>query len=395
MQATAKRQAPRASDLYLQAEGFLDQSNKAESVDKAIALYRQSLEQEPDFAAAHAGLCQAYWRKYRETRDPQHIENALKSGHRAVELNDREAPPHICLGFIFASTGQLDKAVTAFRAALKLDPENADGYRGLARAHETAGQLDKAEKAYNQAIQLRPKEWIGYSHLGVFYYRHGRYTEAGKMFRKIRKLAPENYVGPRLLGGLYLAKGQYAKAEQVLKEGLEIRQHASIQNNLASVYYFKNRYAEAARLMEKAIKSRPNDHLYWSNKADILRATGDSEGEARSASEKAIELAEKALDVTPNDGELLSDLALHYAKISNTKDALGKIERALKIEPNNKDVLLNAILVYERTGKRARALQVVKETITRGFPAVEIRRHPALAKLRSDPEYRRLMHGRK
>jgi tetratricopeptide (TPR) repeat protein/class 3 adenylate cyclase len=386
--------APRAYDLYLQAEGYLRQSDKGESANSAIALFRQSLEQDPNYPAAHAGLCIAYWRKYQQTREPERVEEARKSCDRAIELNDQIAAAHVYLGTIFAGTGQADKAVKEFRKTLALDPVNADAYRGLAGTYETTGKLDEAETVYKHAIELRPSQWIGYSYLGVFYYRHGRYPEAEPVFRRILDLAPGNYTGSRLLGGLYLEMGRYNEAAKVLENAVSIRPTAPIYNNLANVYYFQKRYKEAAGLMDKAIALRPNDYLYWSNLADIYSATTASAGKARSTYEKTIELAQKALAVNPNDGEVLSDLAVCHAKTSDRTHALAEIERAQQLARANNNVLQNAIIVYEITGNRDQALRAIEDILKKGYPVEEIRRRPELADLRKDPKYKRLIPDR-
>jgi tetratricopeptide (TPR) repeat protein len=382
---------PRAYDLYLQAQGYLQRSDNTASLDRAISLFEQALKQDPNFAAAHASLGRAYWRRYQDTREPQWMEKARNSCSRAIALNDLSAPAHVYLGQISASTGHSDQAVVEFRKALALDPVNAEAYRGLAGTYDTAGETDEAETVYKHAIDLRPNQLINYSYLGAFYYRHGRYSEAEPIFRRILELSPDNYVWSRLLGSLYTAMDRYDEAAKVLETALAISPNAANYNNLANVYYFQKRYKEAAGLMAKALALTSNDYRYWSTLADIYSATPDTAQKARTTYLQALKLAQQELAVNPNDGEVLSDIAVYRARTSDKTGALADIERALQLAGNDKDVVQSAVMVYEITGDRDRALHALEGALKKGYPVEEIRRQPGLAALRKDPRYRRLI----
>ena len=60
---------PAAYDFYLQGRGYLRDYQKPESIDSAITVFTKALDQDPDYALALAGLGEAYWQKYRLTRD--------------------------------------------------------------------------------------------------------------------------------------------------------------------------------------------------------------------------------------------------------------------------------------------------------------------------------------
>ena len=67
-----------AYNAYVQAVGYLAHYDIAENVDKAIELFPQAIREDPRYALAHAGLGEAYWRKYQRTTDPP-----LKLGSRS------------------------------------------------------------------------------------------------------------------------------------------------------------------------------------------------------------------------------------------------------------------------------------------------------------------------
>ena len=62
-QALAERQdtQPAAYEAYIRGRGYLQEYEKPENIDNAIAEFQQALKIDPKYAPAYAGLGQAYW----------------------------------------------------------------------------------------------------------------------------------------------------------------------------------------------------------------------------------------------------------------------------------------------------------------------------------------------
>ena len=159
---------PDAYDLYAQGTGYLQRYDVAQNVDHAITLFNAALEQDNRYALAQAGLGEAYWRKYEQTKDPQWADQAKKSSTAAIGLNDKLAQVYVTLGMIETGTGDYDQAIETLQRALQLDPLNADAYRELAKAYERLGRLKEAESTYLNAKVVRSNYWATHNELGGF-----------------------------------------------------------------------------------------------------------------------------------------------------------------------------------------------------------------------------------
>ncbi len=137
---------PAAYDFYLQGRGYLQDYVKPENVDNAINVLNSALKKDPAFAAANAGLGEAYWRKYELTHDKKWIAAAQENCNRGVERDSTLSAAHICLGRIFWGTGNYEKSVDEYQRAVELEPTSDAAHGGLAYAYEQLGQLDAAEK---------------------------------------------------------------------------------------------------------------------------------------------------------------------------------------------------------------------------------------------------------
>jgi len=129
---------------YLEGAPAQEAYSKArEAADRALAL-------SPDLAAAHA------------TRG-QLLLNADFDWHgaeaefrRALALAPNDANGKFNLGTLFATFGQVDRAIELTRQALATEPLRASWYNWLAAYLSALNRLDEAEQAMRRAIDLLP-----------------------------------------------------------------------------------------------------------------------------------------------------------------------------------------------------------------------------------------------
>jgi len=86
-------------------------------------------------------------------------------------------------GVIASRLGDYPKAISAFRRASALRPEDALAVLGLGNACARAGDLDAAADAYHAVIQRRPEWDDAHFNLGIVRKRQGRRAEAARSLR--------------------------------------------------------------------------------------------------------------------------------------------------------------------------------------------------------------------
>jgi serine/threonine-protein kinase len=379
---------------YLEGRGYLRRFETGENLDMAIGLFDKALELDPDFALAYAGLGEAYWEKYDDTKQPEWVERATEATERAMKLDYSLSPVHTSLGTIYLGTGQLERAVASFDRAIALDEKSDDAYRGLASAYEAQGLMEKAEATYQRAIELRPDYWRGYSWLGVLYFRQGRYEDAVREFERVIELTPENQRAYTSLGGIYHYMGRFGDAEEMMTKSVTIKPTGMGFSNLGTLYFFQGKYEEAVPMMEKAVELNPNDYLYWGNLADSYRWAKGLETKSVDAYRKAVDLALKELEVNPKNGSVIGSLATYWAKLGQKDNALRRIDQALELASENANVVFDSLLTFEIVGERERALEALEQALEHGYSFEEISREPELSRLRDDPRYQDLFKRR-
>ncbi len=382
---------PAAYDFYLQGRGYLQDYVKPENVDNAINVLNSALKKDPAFAAANAGLGEAYWRKYELTHDKKWIAAAQENCNRGVERDSTLSAAHICLGRIFWGTGNYEKSVDEYQRAVELEPTSDAAHGGLAYAYEQLGQLDAAEKTFKQAIAVRPNYWATYNWLGRFYQRHARYEDAAAMFLQVVSLAPDSFTGYYNLGGDRILQGKYAEAIPLLQRSLEIRKTANATSNLGTAYFQLHRYADAAAAFEQSTQLDPQNYVFWGNLGDAYYWAPGRRAEAAGAYGKGIALGEEELRVNPRDAQALSSLAMYHAMRGERKAALDNVDAALRLNPQSPGLLFKAGIAYQQLGETQRALEVLEKAVAAGVSPATVRDTPNFDGLRANPKFMKLI----
>ena len=380
---------PDAYDLYAQGIGYLQRYDVAQNVDHAISLFKAALERDNRYALAQAGLGEAYWRKYEQTKDPQWVEQAEKSSAAALRLNDKLAQVYVTVGMIHTGTGDYDLAIGSLQRALRFDPLNADAYRELAKAYERLGKLNEAEATYRNAIVVRPNYWVAHNELGSFYFRLGRYAEAEKEFQTVVELTPDNARGYSYLGVASLAQKRYEEAEKMFEKSVAIKPTDTAYNYLGVLYFTLARYRDAARYFELAVQMNGRDSDRWHSLAAAYQWSNQPD-KARAAFQRTAELAEMQLRTNPRDTYVLIMLADAYSMSDQPQRARELLEKALALAPSDVNEMFQASVVYEQLGDRKRALEYIARAIKGGYPRDVIEKAPSLAQLRRDPRFQGL-----
>jgi len=383
---------PAAYPLYVEGLGHLDRYDQPDNIGKAIASFQRALALDSHYGLAYVGLAEALLRRYDLLKDTQSLDAALEDCSRALAINDQLAPAHVAMGMIRAAKGENERAESEFKAALKLDPLNADAYRELATTYSAMGHADQAEATYKRAIELR-HDWSSVKQLGVFYFNNGPLSEAERCFREVIRLTPDSAKAYSNLGGTYAKMGRYADAATQLEKSISLAPTSDGYNNLGYLYYWDlENYAQAAAQFHNAIGLAPENSHFWGNLADSYRWDPTLAAKAPDTYRHAIELIEREIGVNPRDGQLHSLLATWWAALGSRKEAASEIAKALDLAPHDGKVQFHAALVYEQAGQRDLALRAVEAALKAGYPLDVIRKAPPLKALREDPRFPRLVN---
>lgn len=386
--------APGAYKAYLEGRGLLARYDVPGNVSKAIAAFRRAIAEDSDYALAHAGLAEGLWRQLLDRQEKEVAQEALVHAERAVELAPGLAITHAILGQVYGTVGRQQEAIAHLRKAIEISPANAEAPRQLAQLLAAAGRLEEAEASYVAATKSRPTDWYGHLLLGIFYFSHERFGEAEKALRNAQALTPDNDRVYLNLGSLFVRQGLYAKAEKELQRGLQVSRNtnATLFAAMANVLFYQHRYAEAVAAAEAAIELDGSKSLFWGNLGVYYHLTPGNEGKAVMAFQKAVELAQKSLEASPDDYSARANLAEYKARAGDLKGAEEELKRIP--ESGQKPRGAQVVLVHELTGHRAEAIRATTTYITTAAAMRQIKDDPDLARLWADAAFQKAVPAR-
>jgi serine/threonine protein kinase/tetratricopeptide (TPR) repeat protein len=382
---------PEAYDFYVQGRGYLYEYMVPEKVENAIALFGRALERDPAYAAATAGLGEAYWRKFLLTHDSQWVDAAIFNCKKAAERSPELAAAQSCLGRVFSGRGNYLKAAEHYHRAVELEPTSDDAYGGLATAYEHLGRPADAEQSFKRAISVRPGYWATYNWLGLFYMAHARYEDAAAMFSQVISLAPDSFTGYSNLGGVRILQGRYDEAIPLLERSLSIRPTADAHSNIGTAYFQMRRYAESAVNFEKAVNADRKNYAMWGNLGDAYYWAPGRRAESATAYSTAIALGNDDLRLNRNDAHLLSSIAMYYAMMGERKPALDNLNASLNLQAKSPDLLFNAGITYQQLGDTKEALDALEKAVSLGISSEMLRDTPNFDSLRANPRFVRII----
>jgi putative PEP-CTERM system TPR-repeat lipoprotein len=196
----------------------------------------------------------------------------------------------------------------------------------LGNVYLAQGKVDDAEKAFRKAIELEPHLIASYTNLAVIYNTQKKGDEAIVKLEEARKIAPTNLSPLMMLGMLQQQRGNVAKAQEAYTQALAINpRFAPAANNLAWLYSENGGDKEKAlQLAQMAKEVAPDDPSISDTLGWILYKRG--------VYQRALALFEESAAKLPNEPTIQYHLGLAYAKVGNRDGA----RKALSAATNTK-----------------------------------------------------------
>jgi tetratricopeptide (TPR) repeat protein/predicted membrane-bound spermidine synthase len=228
------------------AELLVDRSDDAiQSLKKALAL--------SETASAHTGLAAAL------TQQNRH-EEALVHRRAAVALNPHDAQTVVLLGTTLVRLGRWDEAFATFAEAARLRPQRTETLATWAVALEAAGRIDDALAKYEEALRARPDFAEAHFNRANLLLNLKRYDAAVAAFREYLKLRPDDADAQFNIGNsLYLGNKLEEAAEAYLEAMKLNANYVNAYLNVALIRESQGRLLEAQFYCDQLVKARPDD----------------------------------------------------------------------------------------------------------------------------------------
>lgn len=242
-----------AYKLYLTGNYYLNKRTK-DAIRKGIDYFNRSLEKDPNYALAYAGIAQGYgllagnYYINPEEGYPKEREAALY----ALKLDNKLAEAHVSLADVLSNyEWNWEGANREYRKALELNPNYATAHHWYAMALANQGLFDEAIREIKRAQQLDPLSIRINQNVGFIYYQSRQYDKAIDQTQKAIEIDSTFPYGNSNLGDCYFMTKQYDLASDAYQTEVRVTGDSTNIFLLACVDAVIGKKIEGMTLYEK------------------------------------------------------------------------------------------------------------------------------------------------
>ena len=312
-------------NLFYQKMG--DLSLECNDIESSIECYKKAYELNPSDREVLIKLA-----TINQTYFPEKVDMTIDYYNTLLEFGIDMDKIYYELGHLYLNKSDKINAVSAFKLAQELNPENPYYNNSLAYAYIKAELYDDAIEYYQLAIKLNPDaEWtsIVCHALGAIYAEvKNNFDAAEATFNAGMVLDPKNVDIQLSLGDLYMAQGDLDKAIKTYCDAISVEPENYLTYAKTGLALWEKDYLEEAIVaFHKSIELNPEFEIAQNNLGVVyLDGIGDPK--------ESIEYFKNAININPN-------YTLAYFNLGRAYQAKG--DKALAAEYYQMTMDLNKI----------------------------------------------------
>jgi TolB-like protein/DNA-binding winged helix-turn-helix (wHTH) protein/predicted Zn-dependent protease len=246
--ASAPAVNPEAQDLYMLGRYHYWRNNMTE-IKLAIGYLDKAIAAQPDNAASYAALSHAWADIFDAEATSEARERAHSAARKAVELDPESSDAHDALGSALIEDMDWKGAESELKLSLKLNPDNVEACGCYAAFLSLLGRFPEAIASGARGVKLNPLSSWTHMWYGFALYFGRRYEDAVPILQRAIELDATNLSSYSLLSTVYLKLGRAGDAIALLDRP-EFRSDPS----LAVAYAQSGRKGDARRILLDMMK---------------------------------------------------------------------------------------------------------------------------------------------
>ncbi|MFH1372604.1 MAG: protein kinase [bacterium] len=388
---------------FLRGREYFERGGQRNCDELAIRMWERAIELDSSFALAYAWLARAHSYSYFNWPDKGsgRLELAKNAAETALRLSDQSADGHMAMGYYYYySNRNYDRALEHFLLALREQPNNSDLHGAVAYIQRRQGKWEEALVSLRKAARLNPRSVELAENLQITALFLRRYTEAKRYFDLGRQIAPDD---KRLYDleswRCITVNGDTRQARQVLEEGRRLVGPTLLAEEFELLDMYDRDFESALGHRPSSDAASPDDDFDYFLFRGWLYSFMGRRATSVSYFDSARVKYEQAVAQAPDFAYHRSRLAIAYAGVGRTDDAIRECETAMGLLLITEDALLRPMVLatladaYILTGKHELAIETLDSILSMPFvySVQTLRLDPRFDPLRDHPRFQALI----
>jgi len=280
---------------------------------------------------------------------------ALQAAQQALAALPNDPAVVEMLGRAQLVAGEANQAVTTFGKLAGLLPNSPMPYMRMAQVHHAAKDREAEVQSLKRALAISPDNLPAQRALITAYVAKGEPAAALEVARKVQQQRPKQEEGYLFEGTIEGTRQRFDQAVQAYRAGIKATGGSSeMAMGLHTALTAMKQPAQAEKHAADWLKAHPNDTIFRFYRGDLALAQGDL-----SAAE---ERYREVLKIQPEQPQALNNVAWLMAT-AKKPGALVMAEKALQLQPDNLSVMSTLALALAAEGQAAKAVQQMKQVL--------------------------------
>lgn len=332
---------------------------------EATEYYKKFISAYPDHVEARENLASLYMKEdkpqeaadeyaYLYTNNPNAFKNfsgyglaLLRTGDytnaaeilkKAVNADDTDYTSHGNLAIAYTKLEKDTEALAEFEKTFSLKPDLVELRLDYANLLADMKKYDTAIEQYKMYIEQNPKNYSAYFNMGIVYNRMEKYPDAIDTFKKALSLNSKDDNIKKELARSYHLNKDYKDAIDIYNQLLaKMPDNKELLYNKAMASHASGHYSQAIDIYKKILLSGKDDKVQ-----EYLILAYIAQGKEYVASKnyrKAISVFEEAQKIDINRAQIYVEIANAYDEMGIKSKVIENYERAIEINPDDKEII--------------------------------------------------------
>jgi len=285
------------------------------------------------------------------------IEEAEKTGKRALGVSEDLGQVHIALGQMFLDSGRINEALDHLLKGTGLEPDNTGALFPLAEAMEKSGDREGALAVLEKLTVEEEFEALARFHIARLLILSGQIPESVDHFSRAIELNP-SFI--RALGdqGTQLEKsGKPESAIQLYQAFLEKNpENRAVRGFLAKTYFITDQISQARTQLDLILKEDPENLTGL-----LLLGLVESRKENYA---RALELFNHLRTVSGDSFDTLMQIGSTQREMKMYPEAAATFEETARIYPDRFEPHLNLAIIHDAEGDMEKAQSSAEKALS-------------------------------
>jgi predicted O-linked N-acetylglucosamine transferase (SPINDLY family) len=263
------------------------------------------------------------------------------------------------LGNIWKALGQITEAQNAYEQTIALNPQLFQAYYNLGTLAQTTGDLSRAQAYYTAALSIAPQCAENHMALSQVFASQGMIDQAITSMQQALTLQPNQLAWREQLAGWLVQQQQWATAlphyQQIVHDAPD---HYQAHTDLAILYAQQGHEQAAWHHYQQALTLNPTYAVAHTNIANLFLSKGDFD--------QALHHARQAIICQPDFAEAYCNLGHILYESGQIEASVNCLQDAIRLKPD-------FALAHNNLGRALKDLQRIDEALSHYRQALSLK----------------------